>query len=305
MAEAVLPRFLYGTFDWRFRGLTFAEQPPEGLLTRASLNHSNPWIVIATVLEFARQGDHTHVPVLSRYYEDRDTPALSRTSLLLTGDLARSADLKLLQQALRSINPITRMHAAEGAALCGQLWLVGDMLNAWENAEDVNDHEVIGYRISELLEEPGGILESYAGTFSFRNVDQLIADMPGLKSVENELRFLAEGPVEFVERTREIYRDVSLRVDDQRLFISEGKIWTMEGFINRLVVEISKEVPPTFYNYRHRFEAYTGIDCTNFFQGGSADRLAIMATLETFLESDLVRAFLPGQRYFNGHLIPS
>ncbi|MDX8533965.1 hypothetical protein RFM41_22635 [Mesorhizobium sp. VK25A] len=305
MAGAALPSFLHGTFDWRFRGLTFAREPPEGLLSRASLNDSNPWIVLATVVQLARQGDHTHVPVLSRYYEDRDVPALSRTSLLLTGDLATSSDLKLLQQALRSVSPLTRMHAAEGAALCGHLWLVADMLNAWENAEDVNDHEVIGYKISELLEEPGGPLETYAGTFSFRNVDQLIADMPGLKEVEKELRLLAEGPVEFVEQTRKTYRAVRKRIDDQNLFVSEGKIWSMESFINRLMVEISKEVPPTFYNYRHRFEAYTGIDCTNFFRGGSSDRLAIIATIEEFLESGSIDTFLPGQRYFNSHPIPN
>lgn len=305
MAAADLPSFLHGTFDWRFRGLNFAQTPPNGLLTPASLGERNPWIVLATVVELARQGDHSHAQTLSRYYDDKDTPALARVSLMLTGDVARQSDLVLLQQALQSDDPRIRMYAAEGAALAGQIWLVGDMLRAWENAEEARDHEVIGFSICDLLEKPGGDLESYADSFPFKDVDKVLGEIPGLKGVEEQLRLLAEGTPEFVHRTEEAYRTTRSKLANDQVFIFEGDMWTMESFVRQLQAQISQEVAPGFYNYRHRFEAYTGIDCTSFFRGGSANRLAIMATLETFTESNAAANYLPGCRYFAGHLIPA
>lgn len=196
------------------------------------------------------------------------------------------------------------MYAAEGAALAGQIWLVGDMLRAWENAEEARDHEVIGFSICDLLAKPGGDLESYADSFPFKDVDRTLADIPGLKSVEEQLRFLAEGTPEFVHGTEEAYLNTRSKLANDQVFIFEADVWTMETFVQQLQAQISQEIAPAFYNYRHRFEAYTGIDCTSFFSGGSANRLAIMAALETFIESNAAANYLAGRRYFAGRLIP-
>ena len=56
--------------------------------------------------------------------------------------------------------------------------------------------------------------------------------------------------------------------------------------------------------YRHKFEANTGIDCSDFFVDLKRQYLSMQATLEDFLESGPDTRFDPGVRYFFGHRIP-
>ncbi|MBZ5709306.1 hypothetical protein [Nannocystis pusilla] len=56
---------------------------------------------------------------------------------------------------------------------------------------------------------------------------------------------------------------------------------------------------------RQRFEACTGIDCSDFFEtNGDLKPLTAAARLEAWLESDAPDRFEPGERYFFGHKIP-
>ncbi|WP_143140851.1 hypothetical protein [Nannocystis exedens] len=56
---------------------------------------------------------------------------------------------------------------------------------------------------------------------------------------------------------------------------------------------------------RQRFEASTGIDCSDFFEkNGDLKPLTAAARLEAWLASDAPDRFEPGERYFFGHKIP-
>lgn len=57
-------------------------------------------------------------------------------------------------------------------------------------------------------------------------------------------------------------------------------------------------------NVRHRFEASTGINCSNFFRDGQPQPLTATAVVEDWLDSDAPSRFVPGERYFFGHRIP-
>ena len=46
------------------------------------------------------------------------------------------------------------------------------------------------------------------------------------------------------------------------------------------------------------FEASTGVDCSTFYQKTVLQRLAAMAIMEDFLESDTAAHFQVGTRYF-------
>jgi hypothetical protein len=51
------------------------------------------------------------------------------------------------------------------------------------------------------------------------------------------------------------------------------------------------------------FEASTGIDCSDFYEGGNLQRLAALAVLEGFLDSRAAARFEIGTRYFFAHPI--
>ena len=55
---------------------------------------------------------------------------------------------------------------------------------------------------------------------------------------------------------------------------------------------------------REKFEACTGIDCSDFYDDGDFQPLTAAARLEAWLESDQPNKYLPGERYFFGHRIP-
>jgi hypothetical protein len=78
--------------------------------------------------------------------------------------------------------------------------------------------------------------------------------------------------------------------------------------VNRLVDRFLRDVkdpaPGNFINLRHRFEAWTGESCQDFFYAFRPQRLAMTAALEDFVRSGKGARYQPGQRYFFGHPIP-
>jgi len=165
---------------------------------------------------------------------------------------------------------------------------------------------MIGSRIADLLEEkPGQELANHAGSFPFKDVDGFIARSPAFRQVEAQLRILAEGEAEFPKLARARFMALRSRRDMEYQFIWRGAIWSMQSFLDRLIEGIRGGKPIFLPHFRHRFEAYTGIDCTSFFDvDGDPNFLGTMAVVEDFLESGAIDSYLPGHRYFFGHPIP-
>src|SRR5690606_23544790 len=105
-----LPPFLYGCFDWRVNGLHWAAPPPLDLLSRAALESSDPWIVLVSVVEHAKAGDHTQAPRLIPFFHQHEPFALSRVSLLVFADVAPAAELPRLEAVLRGEDVDSRAH---------------------------------------------------------------------------------------------------------------------------------------------------------------------------------------------------
>ena len=124
-----LPAFLAGTFDWRMNGLHIKPPLPIDLRSpELPLTATNPWVALAAVLEVAKAGDHSQVHRLAQFVDIRQPYTLSQVALLLVGDMGTDTDLQLLERALATENPETRLHAAHAAVLAGRLWLVPGMV---------------------------------------------------------------------------------------------------------------------------------------------------------------------------------
>ncbi|ESX87334.1 hypothetical protein [Mesorhizobium sp. LSHC412B00] len=83
-----------------------------------------------------------------------------------------------------------------------------------------------------------------------------------------------------------------------------GKVFDVVKLARRLLERVGSAAPEIGRIHRHRliFEAATGVNCAAFFDSPvKLNSLQATAILETFLDSDDVKRFVPGQRYFFGH----
>jgi len=300
--DAELPRFLYGCFDWRVNGLHWDQAPEIDLLSGEALDADNPWIVLAAVVERAKQGDHRQAPRLAHFATQKEPFALDRVSLLALGEIALSKDLDLVEHVLRADDGEARVHAAEAAALSGALRLVPAMLSAWLRAESGIDHDVIGFALSGMLEAAGGPIANHVDIF---NVPRPTGPPPPGMDPEAWQR-LVEAPPYPPSPFPELVQEAHARLE--KAYGADGVVWqgrpmNIVSLAQQFLAQAKSDERHNFIDLRHRFESYTGIDCRKFYFAMEPQRLQMAAVLEDFLNSREATGYQPGRRYFFGHQI--
>ena len=295
------PAFLEGTFDWRLHGLSFAEPPADNLLSAATLTHRDPWMVMATVLMYAQNGTFVGPKYIEDFFENHQIDGLSRAALLLCGDLLRPSEADCLVRALKSNNGTTRMHAAEAAAHAGYLHFVPIMLNAWERADGPHEHEIIGFAIADMLEDHGGDIADQAGIYKFDASLPRYANNPIFQKAKGALDVLATEEVDFPDLVMEQLEIAKNAMTDDWAVSWHGRPLSMSQFISDFERALEPHAAISLFDYRHRFEAYTGIDCSDFFAFGIPNELEIAAVIQDAKENFDIDGFEDGVRYFFGH----
>lgn len=303
-SDAALPEFLYGTFDWRLNGLHFESELPIDLLAPAALDSSNPWIVLAAVLQHAKVGDHRQVNRLAQYFHAGEPFALKRVSLSLVGDLASERDLKLLEGAMKGEDADARAYAAEAAKFAGSLWLVPAMLEAWHQARTLLHREIIGFAIAELLETKTGPIAEQASIYDLPPPPPSAVANPRLKSLLERNAAMEIEPERFPQLVREAYTRLIEKFTTDRVSAWHGDVFDVTALTREFLSAIPHITTGSCILYRHKFEASTGLDCRHFFHAFSPQPLEIQATLEEFLLAEPEAEYNPGVRYFFGHRIP-
>lgn len=299
-----LPPFLYGSFDWRFNGLYWDAPPPFDLLSDRALADPSPWVVVASVVERAKRGDHSEAKRLCEFFEREEPVALDRISLLVFGDIAPSGELPLLEEALRSPVVSTRVHAAEAAALTGSLTLVPEMLRAWETASRLGEHESVGFALSELLEPEGGPIAESVGSYDLPPSDEPVTPAAAEARAFMDNLYKDADPPELPGHVRAaLARHTAAFAEGTRLW--RGAPYDVRAIARELLDIARENRTHVIYDLRHRFEAFTGVDCRPMLYALRLQPLAIAAIVETFLQSSEAAKFEPGKGYFWGHRIPA
>ncbi len=304
MSDNEIPEFLYGSFDWLENGYQISASSSIDLLDASSLNSSNPWIVLAGVVERAKVRDHSSIKELRRFFHLKEPFALARTALLVVGNAGTYDDMQLLVQAIQSDDSETRRFACQAACQTGYLWLVPTMLNAWGRAISLHDHEIIGYAISDLLETESGEIAAEASIYPPPPLSQSMLDDPRfVKGFELREKLAFKKPM-FPTLVQKKYDEMVKRFRTDQVVVWNGQVFDVVNFAKDFLYKIKSNVVGAYIDYRQKFEASTGIDCSAFFLNSEVQRLNISATLEAFLESSEVDNYEPGARYFFGHQIP-
>jgi hypothetical protein len=175
--------------------------------------------------------------------------------------------------------PLFQTDLASTFALSGLLWTIPVMLEIYQRTPDEDDAKAIPLLMSQVL-------EPRFSQFSSRDLNVTISDYR--KIVLEKYNGLLE---QFKSENTPLYC---------------GELFGVKSLALRLRNGLSSSAIHAAYvaRDRHRFEAATGIDCRNFFQGYSLKVLAATAIVEEFIESRESEKYEEGVRYFFGHRIP-
>ncbi|MEM9454582.1 MAG: hypothetical protein AAGF11_10410 [Myxococcota bacterium] len=298
------PSFLWGTFDWLANGIVLADQPTLNLLSSEALQHPDPWIVLAAVLERAKMGDHTHARLLQAYFEKDEPLALNRSALLVAGLVVARSDLDILVIAMRSKSPWTRAFAVQAAREVGFSSLIPKMVAAWERAQSASERDIISQSICDLLEPLGGPLKAESNYFNAPPADTTNISNPRIRAAAEERNAREPMLEEFPAQVNAACRELEDEFGSNTVALWAGEL--------RDPVKIAQEcwdaLPDAvaandLVQYRRMFEASTGISCADFFRWVELRPMHIQSTLEDFLQTNTT-AFVAGTRYFFRHPVP-
>lgn len=124
-------------------------------------------------------------------------------------------------------------------------------------------------------------------------LNQLLAFQPVRRGPHKPMAF--EAFLELVERRVQALRQ-ELGRDDVPIF--RGGVFSVQA-VAREIVDL-RFGPHLTADLRQRFEASSGIDCTDWERAGGFDREKARASAQRFLESPAAADFRPGQLYFFG-----
>ena len=273
-----------GVFRSNALGYQLTGPAPSGLLADSALRNSNPWVRLAAVLQRAKNGDFSALPVLIECLREADSWVLAQACAELMGDAGSSSFLREVERQFHADLfeedvLVFQTKLASTFALSGLLWTVPVMLEVYERTADEDDAIIIPLLLSQVL-------EPQFSKFSSRDLNVTLSD--------------------YRKVVLEKYNGLLKQFKSENTPLYGGHLFSVKSLALRLKNRLHGSVIHDVYvaQDRHRFEAATGIDCREVFQEGSVKVLAATAIVEEFLESRESEKYDDGVRYFFGHRIP-
>ncbi|MDB4977388.1 MAG: hypothetical protein JWN48_5729 [Myxococcaceae bacterium] len=278
------PSFLEDCFHWGRRGYSFKFPPPIDLMDERALVDADKWIVLASVLEHAKNGDFGHMHRLySDAIDERGSPTLGGACLDLIADAGGHSDLEFLANLIVSqdVPAAMRVEACVSAGACGELWLVEYMLECWKSIDRHADRESIDVAIR-------GIIEPEGGEGPIAQIDML------------------DAPKEYEAAVTARYKQLVSDAGSYETSFFFGTPVDVPTLVWRMRDLVEQDDPGGIDTQWRKFEPMTGVDCSSFHTPTGVDLKAVTAVLDAFeaQRPSASHRFEPGKRYFFGHLVP-
>jgi hypothetical protein len=266
----------FKTLDWKGAGYYGFLAPP-GEMLYASPEDAELWRDFVPVLERASQGDFRRVDSLIGLIEKTSSWVVARASGELLGDAGNAQVFdRVLERARATTWGPHLAYLGYSLAGWGNLRVVPAILDIIESIPNKDDRLTLIFPLSYLLEpELGDIADS----------DILLDDFVHYRSIVlQKSDALAE------------------RIGREDALVLHGEEFSMFSLIE--IIRRSVEKQDFHIHLRRKFEAQTGVDCSGFYCGSAPRYLTISAIVDEFVESGAVNHYIPGRRYFFGHLLP-
>lgn len=250
------------------------------LLSPDVLASDDPWIVLAGTLAHAKTGNFAPLPSIARFLNDEQNPVVVRACAELLGNVGTTDGLGVLMRGVRQGPDWLREECCGGIRRVGYLWLVPWMLEAWRHVQQPSDRESIAMMIVQVLTNKPGPIWGW-NKVSEQEYERLVLERVG----ELAERFGYNAPM---------WRGHLFGAVSAAEFMRSAMI---SGDLSRFAVEV------LFMDFRQRFEATTGIDCSSAYKDEVFQPLSACDIVEEFLGGSFGKSFVEGQRYFFGHLV--
>ncbi|HYO52227.1 hypothetical protein [Archangium sp.] len=233
---------------------------------------ANLWRLWLDVFEQAKRGRFTQVPkLLPAYRQGRRSWLLGEACLYLLGDAGGPDCLQAVIQEMQNCSSYTKIQLCIPLAGWGSLSIVPLLASVFEAHSEVEDADLIPEQLSLLLEE-----------------DHTLKDASQ-----------TESAARYRELVMARYSELKQQFGTDQVPVLSGEPFSLESLARRMLRQISagRRLDPEL---RHKFEAMTGIDCSDFYKSGFQP-LTTAAILEDFLASPQRAKYQEGVRYFFGH----
>ncbi|WPB81631.1 hypothetical protein KYC5002_21240 [Archangium violaceum] len=233
---------------------------------------ANLWRLWLEIFEQAKHGRFTQLSkLLPAYKQGRRSWLLGEACLYLLGDAGSQDCLHAVVQEMQNCSSYTKVQLCIPLAGWGSLSVVPLLASTFEANSQVEDAELIPEQLSLLLEQDGALKEA----------SQL------------------EPAARYRERVMARYSELRRRFGTDQVPILGGEPFSVGALARHMLDQISTG-QRLDSELRHKFEATTGIDCSDFYKGGFQP-LTTAAIIEEFLASPQRAKFQEGVRYFFGH----
>ena len=296
---------MYGRFKPSFNELARAFHlgipDSQKYLTPKYLTDTNPWQALASVLVHAQHGDFSQ---LSRVIDLMNSYDEYLFWTACTELVSNAAPTDMLGEFIAAFwhgkrDPGTQTFLSIALSKSYKIAAVEKLLELHALAEEEEPRYEIERNLSFLLEPANGMLWEGAEESTDYDFGETDDDEPDIVTRIDTDAYATE-----VRKQRD---KVLQGLGADGAWVYEGVPFDVIATANRLVKRLSSQSIEKDRMIRERMaiEANTGI---SFEQArdkqGNLIALPALAILETFLESDEVARFQPGQRYFFGHEIP-
>lgn len=266
--------FFTESINFHERGF-FAEALPRSDESFKNDDFISEWLKWEDIFERAKQGDFSRTPELIDLLGTMNLTLDSAITKLL-GFAGSSTALDTAVAILEGEDTIEHIYLCQALLISGDLRYVPRVVNSYVRLERAGwrELEMIPVLLRRTLADPIGSFNDNVPIPEF------------------------EAPV--LARCQELVR----HYESEKVCIFQGQKKSPVRFARELHRCATKSKLSALAPLRGQFEAFTGIDCSRFFDASRTTRmLEIAAVAEEFLELPNAERFVEGSRYFFGHRI--
>lgn len=263
--------------DFEGRGYFACPREPTGAMNDSEDAYAwRRWLEV--FWQAADKGDFSGLGRIAAMRRRVHDPAWQGVACHLVGDAAPDDVAEAIMRRMWPYGPIgDAEYALDQCRVLrgwGRLDAVPVLLDTWRSLADWEDALIIPVWLSQLLESAPGPL----------------GDPGRWASVDA------------------YYDAVLARFEDRAAKFGGTGVHILLGArfgVNRIAERIRQQAREPYFSpfLRQSFEASTGIDCSDFYEGGVLQMMPTLRKMEAFLDSPATEKFEDGKRYFFGHQI--
>ncbi len=238
------------------------------------------WLEYAALLHGVQHGDFSRIHSAAERIAQSDDWVVQGLYTRLFGDAGSHRDLS---DALTNLpvgkDSVLELAFGQAFEYWGHLSAIPALIDMYERYSFSDDARYVAQSLGRLMEDAPGE----------------ISDFP-MDAEEKGVR-------RYCDMVRQHYEELCLRIGTHDAIVFRGAVVSIQNICRKMLDDLGKK--RGFHEeMRHKFEAYTGIDCSMFYIDESPQPLAVAAIVEDFLAGPEVAKFEPGARYFFGNRVP-